>query len=165
MLKALGKQGESIMSENFESVMDTNQVNENENKAKIYSPTQVACGTIGGPVGLIYFLHSNFLTLGNDKLKKNTLVYGGLFLLALVVILPFLPDEIPSTPFTILYIVIARLIAEKYQMTKSAIIDSDDFEFHSNWRVLLFGLLSLVGSALAIMGPLFLLAILGVWEP
>lgn len=75
-----------------------------------------------------------------------------------------MPDEIPSTPFTILYIVIAVLIAEKYQMTKSAIIDSDDFEFHLNWRVLLFGLLSLVGSALAFMGPLFLLAILEVWE-
>lgn len=60
------------MSENFECVMDTNQVNEKGNKAKIYSPTQVLCGTIiGGPVGLIYFLHSNFLTLGNDKLKRT----------------------------------------------------------------------------------------------
>jgi len=145
--------------------MDNNQVSENKNKANIYSPTQVACGTIGGPVGLIYFLHSNFSTLGNDKLKKNTLIYGSFFLLALLIALPFLPDEIPNTPFTVLYIVTARLIAEKYQMTKSAIIDSDDFEFHSNWRVLLFGLLCLIGSVLVVVGPLLILSILGVLEP
>lgn len=153
------------MTENtYDSVIDNNQVSENENKTKIYSPAQVACGTIGGPVGLIYFLHSNFSTLGNDRHKKNTLIYGGLFLLVLIIALPFLPDEIPSTPFTILYIVTAKLIAEKYQMTKLAIIDSDDFEFHSNWRVFLFGLFCLIASVLVVVGPLLILSMLGVWE-
>jgi len=149
----------------YNSVMDNDHVSGSENRVKIYSPTQVACGTIGGPVGLIYFLHSNFSTLGNDRLKKNTIIYGSLFLFVLIIALPFLPDEIPSTPFTILYIITARLIAEKYQMTKSAIIDSDNFEFQSNWRVLLFGLLCLIGSVLIIVGPLFILAMFGIWEP
>jgi len=154
------------MPENaYDTVMDDNQVSENENKTKIYSPIQVACGTIGGPIGLIYFLHCNFSTLGNDRFKKNTLIYGGLFLLALIIALPFLPDEISSTPFTVLYIVTAKLVAEKYQMTKSAIIESDDFEFHSNWRVFLFGILCLIGSVLIVAGPFLILSILGVWQP
>ena len=141
-----------------DSVQNNNQIN----KVKIYSPTQVACGTLGGPVGLIYFLYSNFSALGNDRFKKNTIIYGCLFIFVLIILLPFLPDEIPSTPFTILYIVIARLIAEKYQMTKSAIIESENFQFHSNWRVLTFGLLCLLGSMLVLAGPFLILVMLGI---
>ncbi|CAG20377.1 hypothetical protein [Photobacterium profundum] len=141
-----------------------NSINKNISKTKIFSPTQVACGTIGGPVGLIYFLHSNFSILRNDELKKKTLVYGAAFLIVLIIALPFLPEEVPSTPFTVLYIVIARLIADKYQMTKSAIVESNEFEFHSNWRVFLLGLLCLVGSMLIIAGPLIILSTLGVLE-
>lgn len=131
----------------------------------LYSPTQVACGTIGGPVGLIYFLMSNFGALGKEDKKKRTLVVGIASIVALIVILPFLPDSVPNTPFTIAYIIIGRLVAEKYQMTKAKIIESDLHDFHSNWRVLGFSLLCLIGSAIVIMGPLMLLILVGVWEP
>jgi hypothetical protein len=131
----------------------------------MYSPTQVACGTIGGPVGLIYFLMSNFSALGQEDRKRKTLLLGISLIVALIAILPFLPESVPSTPFTIAYIIIARQVAEKYQMKKQAIIDSDIYDFHSNWRVLGIGLLCLVGSAIVIVGPLMLLILTGVWNP
>lgn len=132
---------------------------------RVYSPTQVACGTLGGPVGLIYFLASNFESLGQYELKRKTLVIGIVLLIALVAILPFLPESFPSTPFTVVYILVARQVAEKFQMKKSEIVASEFHDFHSNWRVLGFGLLCLVGSAIAVMVPLFLLSLAGIWNP
>jgi hypothetical protein len=132
---------------------------------RLYSPTQVACGTIGGPVGLIYFLKANFSALGNDAAARKTLIFGALLILCLVALLPFLPEKVPNSPFTIAYILIARGVAQKYQMTKQTISDSPRYDFQSNWRVFGLGLLCLVGSVAVIMGPLMLLAVLGVWNP
>lgn len=131
---------------------------------RIYSPTQVAVGTIGGPIGLLYFLKANFAALGNTQMEKNTLVGGVLLILGLLVAIALLPDKFPATPFTIAYILTARYVAEKYQMTKQAIIDSEDHDFHSNWRVLGLSLLCLLGSVVVLLGPLMLLAMLGVLE-
>ena len=37
---------------------------------RIYTPKQVACGALGGPVGLIYFLWANFSILKKKKIIK-----------------------------------------------------------------------------------------------
>jgi len=129
----------------------------------LYSPAQAACGALlGGPVGLIYFLRANFKALGNERLEKNTLIYGCILVVALVVALPLLPDKFPSAPFTVGYVVAARQIAEKFQMTKQAILNSSQYGFHSNWRVFGIGLLTLVGSAVVVAGPLLILHFMGV---
>lgn len=133
-------------------------------RALIYSPAQAACGTIGGPVGLIYFLRANFLALGNRKLAKQTLIFGALLIMALLIITPFLPEKFPSTPITLMYIFITRYVAEKHQMTKQEIIDSVDYDFHSNWRVFGIGLLCLLASIIVLIGPHMLLAIFGIWQ-
>jgi hypothetical protein len=134
-----------------------------DRQIQLYSPTQAACGALlGGPVGLIYFLHANFNALGNDRLKKKTLVFGAAFILSLLVIFPMLPEEFPSAPFTILYVIATRHIAERHQVTKQRIIDSPEYDFYSNWRVFGVGILCFVGSALLIGGPIFILAALGI---
>jgi hypothetical protein len=132
---------------------------------RLYSPTQVACGTlISEPIGLIYFLSVNFSALKNDRLQKKTYIYGALLIIGLLILLPFLPNKFPGSPFTIAYMYIARHIAQTYQMAKQAITDSAQYDFQSNWRVFGFGLLCLVGSIIVILGPLMLLAALGVWR-
>jgi hypothetical protein len=134
-----------------------------DRQVRLYSPTQAACGALlGGPFGLIYFLHANFNALENDRLKKKTLVFGTVLILSLIVILPMLPDKFPSAPFSIFYIIAARYIAERYQITKQGIIDSPRYDFHSNWRVFGIGILSLAGSALLIASPIFILAALDI---
>lgn len=132
---------------------------------RLYSPVQVACGTIGGPVGLIYFLNANFASLGNARLARRTLVLGALFIAAVVAIAPFLPNGFPSLPFTALYIATAWYVTTRYQLTKPAIADSPLYDFHSNWRVLGLGLLCLAGSVIVLVAPLAALVALGIWNP
>ena len=79
--------------------------------------------------------------------------------------LPFLPESIPNAPFTIAYIFIARYVADNYQLKKHDILASDVYDFSSNWRVFGLSLLCLVGSVLALMGPIMLLIATGIWEP
>jgi hypothetical protein len=73
-----------------------------------------------------------------------------------------LPEKFPSAPFTITYVIAAHHIAKQYQVTKQGIIDSPQYDFHSNWRVFGIGVLCLVGSALLIGGPIVILAVLGI---
>jgi len=129
---------------------------------KVYSPTQIVCSTLGGPIGLIYFLASNFSTLNNEELKNKTIKYGIALILALIIILPLLPDDVSSLPFTIFYIVVGRYVSEKYQMKKVDIESAEGFDFHSNWRVLGLSLLCLIGSVVVLLGPIFILIALGI---
>ena len=132
------------------------QLAENEEKResiKMYSPTQVAVGTIGGPVGVVYFLMANFEALGQIERKQKTLLIGAISIIALALVLPFVPENIPNTPFTVAYIVIAYQVANTLQMSKAAIQESDSHDFHSNWRVLGAGLLCLVGSLIVLVIP------------
>ena len=131
---------------------------------KVYSPTQVACGTLGGPVGLVYFLAVNFSALADESSKNKTLLWGSLSIVALICLLPFLPESVPNLPFTVAYIVIARSISSKYQMTKDAIVESNVHEFQSNWRVFGFSLICFICSVIVIIIPLMLLAYLGIWD-
>jgi hypothetical protein len=120
---------------------------------------QAAIGSLlGGPVGLIYFLRQNFMALGNTAAARKTLIFGVVLIIALIVVLPLLPENFPSTPFNLMYIFVARGVADKYQLSKQGIIDSADYRFQSSWKVFGMGLLCLLGSAVAIIGPSLLLA-------
>jgi len=128
----------------------------------VYSPNQASFGALlGGPVGLIYFLRENFLILGNKAAARNCLILGALLILALIIVLPRLPAKFPTTPISILYIVVARSIAEKFQITKQAIVESTQYTFKSNWNVFGMGLLCFLGSVIAVIGPILALYALG----
>ena len=128
----------------------------------IYSPTQAALGAfLGGPVGLIYFVRSNFLVLGNASAARKTLLFGIILILILVAVASALPN-FPSMLANLSYIVLARWIVEKHQLSKQEITDSAQYVFHSNWRVLGFGLLCLLGSVAAITIPIIMLLNLGL---
>lgn len=109
-------------------------------------------------------MHSNFRRLGQHALGRNTLFYGALMLVALIVVLPLLPENFPSLPFTLAYVLAARHIAERYQASKQQIIDSPQYDFHSNWRVAGLGLLCLLGSAVVVMVPLVGLEMVGIMK-
>lgn len=127
----------------------------------IYSPNQVAAGAfVGGPVGLIYFLRENFLTLGNVRQARQSLLWGVVLIVALLVILPWLPDRFPSFPITIGYMIIGQQVANKYQLTRSAIAESPRYIFDSNWRVFGCSLLCLIGSVIVIFAPMFLIGVI-----
>ena len=129
----------------------------------IYSPGQVAAGAfIGGPVGLIYFLRENFVTLGNVQQARQSLIWGVVLIVALLVILPWLPDKFPGITFSIAYVVAGQQVAKTQQLTNEAIDASTHYMKASNGRVFGKGLLCLLGSVVVVVTPIWLLSVMGV---
>jgi hypothetical protein len=103
---------------------------------KVYSPTQVALSTfLGGPIAMVYVLKKNFEVLENKRAAQTTVIWGSLLVALVVLILPFLPEQFPNLALPLAYGYAARMVAEKYQLSKGAIVASDRFEFQSNWKV------------------------------
>ena len=106
-------------------------------KKKLYSPNQVAVSSfLGGPFAMVYVLKKNFDALGNEKESKKVFIWGVVFNVLLFAVLPFLPEHFPNYAIPIGYTVGAQMAAEKFQMSKKAILDSDQYGFQSNWNVL-----------------------------
>jgi hypothetical protein len=120
---------------------------------RIYTPTQAAMGALlGGPVGVVYFLWANFNTLQKHTAASNTLKLGVMGIAAIGVSIILLPEDFPSLPFTILYVMTSGWVARKYQPSKETIAESEQFSLHSNWRVFGLGLLCLLGSTVVLFG-------------
>lgn len=135
----------------------------NAGSGPVYSPRQVAAGAfIGGPVGLIYFLRENFLALGNVEQARKSLIWGAVLIVALLVILPLLPDKFPSIAFTVGYMAAGQQIASTQQLTREAIDASTRYTVASNWRVFGRGLVCMFGSMVVIFTPILLLGMMGV---
>ena len=133
------------------------------NKQLVYSPAQAAFGSfLGGPLASVVFLRRNFQALGNYGAEKKTVLFGAIILLALIGILPFLPDKFPKMAIPIATIVVTRIIVEKNQFTKQSIVESDSLAFKSNWRVLWVSLLCLVSFLAVAMAVMFGLDYLGI---
>lgn len=129
----------------------------------IYSPRQVAAGAfVGGPIALIYFLRENFLTLGKVAQARQTLIWGVVLIVALILILPLLPDKFPGIAFSLAFIVAAQQVANTQQLTSKAIDASPRYRAASNWQVFGKGLLCMLASFVAVVTPLWLLGLMGV---
>jgi len=106
------------------------------NKIKIYSPIQVALGAFfGGPVALVFVLWRNFKALGNKAGARKALLGGLLFIAAILMSIPFLPEKFPNFVLPIAYSFAAKLIAETYQLSKAAIAASETYTFQLAWNV------------------------------
>jgi hypothetical protein len=116
---------------------------------RVYSPTQAAMGAfLGGPLASIILLRYNYRALGNTAGENAVLRYGVVALIALLCVLPFLPDKFPNMLIPLATIIATRSLVEKHQFTKQAIQASDEFSFQSNWRVFWIGIASLIAFCL-----------------
>jgi hypothetical protein len=114
-------------------------------KTKIYSPKQIYISAfLGGPFAMVFVLKKNFDAIGNKSGSKKTIIFGLIFNILVFASLPFLPKNFPQYILPIVYSVVAMQIAEKYQMSKKAILDSQQYGFQSNWRVLGISVAALV---------------------
>lgn len=133
------------------------------NKQRVYSPTQAALGSfLGGPLASVVFLRWNFQALGNKDAENKTIIFGSIFILALIGILPFLPDKFPNMVIPLATVLGTRMIVEKNQFTKQTISESDSLEFTSNWRVLWVSLLCLFSFFVVAMAVILGLSYLGI---
>lgn len=130
---------------------------------KVYSPTQAAAGAfIGGPLASVVFLKHNFRVLENPTGERNTLIYGALVLVAILAILPFLPERFPNLAIPLATIVVTRLLVEKYQATKESVLQSESLEFQSNWLVFGIGLACMIIFLVLVFALFFALDSLGI---
>ena len=130
---------------------------------KVYSPTQAALGSfIGGPIGSFYFIKQNFKILGRENAIKKTTTIGGIVIIVFLLILPFIPENLPNFLIPFFTIIITRLIVEKYQFNKGMIIADETLAFHSNWRVFFIGVIALLITLVLIAFVLVLFAMLGI---
>ena len=120
---------------------------------KVYSPMQSAVGAfLGGPVAIILFVGMNFKALDEAEQYRNVLwgTLGGTVLLYLLVLM------LPSSSGMSLsggLAVLAYLMVKQNQFSKEDILESEDYEFQSGWRVFGVSLLALILS-MAILSAL-----------
>jgi hypothetical protein len=123
-------------------------------KIPVYSPTQVGVSAfVGGPFAVVFTLWKNFIALGERHAATQTLIWGALFNVAVLAVIPVLPDKFPNTAIPIAYTVAAYLMARRYQLTKQAIRESEQYRYRSNWNVF--------GISVGFM--LLFLAVIALW--
>jgi len=87
--------------------------------APMFSPRQASLGTFfGGPLAGTYFLRANFLAKGDARRAKTTAIVGIAFSLAIVAVLPFLPERMPHAIIPMSYAMVVWSIVEKMQLAK-----------------------------------------------
>ncbi|UTV30040.1 hypothetical protein [Photobacterium atrarenae] len=141
-------------------------MNNNQETAmtQVYTPKQVAFGALGGPVGMLYFIWANFSILKKDNHSKVTIVLGIAFIISLIFAAPFVPQSIPSIAFTLVYILVAYMLSQKFHLRKSVIIKSDKYTCHSSVRVLCITIACFWASYLVVTAPLHLLYSIGFFS-
>jgi hypothetical protein len=103
---------------------------------RAFSPGQGALGTfLGGPLAGTYYVRANYLAMGQPKRAWQATVYGIVASLGILALLPFLPEKLPNFIVPLAYAITVRLLIERNQLTKQKILESEDWSFHSNWRV------------------------------
>ena len=126
-------------------------------------PGQVFWGSFwGGPIAAVYFLRANYLSLGKFGEAAKALLFGSIFLIAIVLLLPFLPERFPNIVLPLIYWFSARQIATTTQVDKSGIEAGDRFVAASNWKVFGIGTATLVLFFVAIVPIYFVLDAFGL---
>jgi hypothetical protein len=114
-------------------------------KQKIYSPNQVLTASfLGGPMAMVYVLWKNFQTLENPHGMHQILFWGSIFIIALMLFSPLLPNSWLDFVIPFAYPLAAWSLAESFQMSKQVIADSQTYEFQSAWNVIAVSMVFLV---------------------
>ena len=129
----------------------------------VLSPTQIAVGSFwGGPIATVYYLRKNYLAIGNEELAQKTLLFGVVFLIFLLGLLPFLPEKFPNMIIPFAYCLAARKIAEATQLKKEQIENSEEYIFESNWKIFGVGVLTLLLFSVVALVVMFALEAVGL---
>ena len=130
---------------------------------KVLSPAQIAGGSFwGGPIATVYYLRKNYLATGNKELAQKALLYGTLFIIFMLGLIPFLPEKFPSIALHLAYCLAARQIAKTTQLKKEQIEGSEEYTFESNWKIFGVGILTMLIFLILAIAVLFVLDAAGI---
>lgn len=130
---------------------------------KVYSPTQAALGgLLGGALASTYFIQQNFKTVNDTELVKKTNRYGTLVIVLILMMLPFIPENFPNMIIPFIIGFSTKTVIEKFQFKKEDIINNDDLDFHSNWRVFFISFISMIIFTVVAISFLLIIDTLGI---
>jgi hypothetical protein len=130
---------------------------------KIFSPNQVlAASFLGGPMAMVYVLWKNFQTLEDPHGMHQILLWGSLFIIALMLFSPLLPNSWLDYVIPFAYPLAAWSLAENFQMPKQAIAGSQAYEFQSAWNVIAVSIVFLVAMVVVTFTWFFVLVAVGL---
>jgi hypothetical protein len=131
-------------------------------KTKIYSPNQVlAISFLGGPMAMVYALWKNFRDLQDPHGMQQILIWGSFFIIALMAFAPLMSSAWPDYVLPFAYPIAAWFLADRHQMTKQSIAESQSYEFQTVPNVIAVSIIFLLAmlvtaavlySALAMIG-------------
>ena len=132
-------------------------------KKKIYSPLQVlAASFLGGPMAMIYVLWKNFQTLENPHGMHQILFWGSIFIIALMLFSPLMPNSWLDFVIPFAYPLAVWSLAENFQMPKQAIADSQTYEFQTAGNVIALSIVFLLAMIVVSFAWFFVLAAVGL---
>jgi hypothetical protein len=130
---------------------------------KIFSPNQVlAASFLGGPMAMVYVLWKNFQTLDDPHGMHQILLWGSIFIIALMLFSPLLPNSWLDYVIPFAYPLAAWSLAENFQMPKRAIAGSQTYEFQSAWNVIAVSIVFLVAMVVVTFTWFFVLVAVGL---
>ena len=95
-------------------------------------------------MAMVYVLWKNFQTLENPHGMHQILFWGSIFIIALMLFSPLLPNSWLDFVIPFAYPLAAWSLAESFQMSKQVIADSQTYEFQSAWNVIAVSMVFLV---------------------
>lgn len=111
----------------------------------LYSPNQIlAVAFIGGPVATVLALKHNYDALGNAVGAELVVRWGIAFVIALLSLIPFVPQDFPQMVIPLAYSFAARGIAEGSQRSREQIAEDEGLAFMPTGQLLRFSLIHLV---------------------
>jgi hypothetical protein len=122
----------------------------------------MAASFLGGPMAMVYVLWKNFQTLGNPHGMQQILIWGSIFIIALMLFSPLLPNSWLDYVIPFAYPLAALSLAENFQMSKQAIADSQTYEFQTIGNVIAVSILFLLAMLVVSFAWFFVLVTVGL---
>jgi hypothetical protein len=122
----------------------------------VYSVRQIAVATfLGSPLAGTIMLGANFRALGKPAARKQTIIWGVVATVAVMVLAFILPDRFPNSVLPIGYTMGMRAAAIQLQGAALTAHAQASGPHQSNWRVLGISIASIV-AVLAVMFGVYL---------
>jgi hypothetical protein len=122
----------------------------------------MAASFLGGPMAMVYVLWKNFQTLENPHGMQQILIWGSIFIIALMLFSPLLPNSWLDYVIPFAYPLAALSLAENFQMSKQAIADSQTYEFQTIGNVIAVSILFLLAMLVVSFAWFFVLVTVGM---
>ena len=113
-------------------------------------------------MAMVYVLWKNFQTLENPQGMHQILFWGAIFVIALLLFSPLLPNSWLDFVIPFAYPLAAWSLAASFQMSKQAIADSQAYEFQSAWNVIAVSMVLLAAMIVVAFTWFFTLVAVGL---